>query len=63
VVIGKPQAPPTQLPAQYPIFLDQVRPHLPVAAVHPASDNEKQDSERRDVDHDRELTSQAWFRR
>ena len=62
VVIGEPQAPPTQLPPQHPILLDQVRQHLPLPAVQPAGDSKEQHVERRDVDHGRELTSQPRSR-
>ena len=58
VVIGQPQPPPTQLPPQDPILLHQVRHHLPLPAVQPASDSKQQHVEGRDVDHVRELTSQ-----
>ena len=51
VVIGEPEAPPTQLPPQDPILLDQVRQHLALPPVQPAGDREQQHLEGRDVDH------------
>jgi hypothetical protein len=33
VIISKPQAPPAQLSPQHPILFDQVRHHLPFAAI------------------------------
>ena len=58
VVIGEPHASPTQLPSQHPILFDQVRQDLPLPAIQPAGDGEEQYLERRDVDHERELTAQ-----
>ena len=57
VVIGESETPPTQLPPQDPILLDQVRQHLALLLVQPAGDREQQHLEGRDVDHVRELTS------
>jgi hypothetical protein len=59
VVLGEPQAPPADLPPQHPILFDQVREHLSLSEVQPAGDREEQHSERRDVDHEPELTSTA----
>ena len=59
VVIGESEAPPTQLPPQESILFDQVRQHVPVLPVQPAGDREQQDLEGRDVDHVRQLTSDA----
>jgi hypothetical protein len=57
VVIGESEAPPTQLPPQDTILLDQVRQHLALPLVQPAGHRDQQHLEGRDVDHVRELTS------
>ena len=54
VVISEPHAPPTQLPPQHPILLDQIGERLTLAAVQPAEDGEEQHSDGRDVDHKRD---------
>src|SRR5215218_9757752 len=41
VVIGESQAPPTQLPPQNPILLDQVREHLALPPVQPTGHREQ----------------------
>jgi hypothetical protein len=51
VVISEPQAPPTQLPPQKAVLLDQVSDHLPLAALQPAGEDQEQQLEGRDVDH------------
>jgi hypothetical protein len=51
VVIGEPRSPSTQLPAQHSILFDQVRQDLPLLAVQPAGDSQKQHAVSRDVDH------------
>lgn len=51
VVIGEPQAPPTQLPPQHSILFDQVCQYLPLLAVQPTGDGQEQHAESRDVDH------------
>jgi hypothetical protein len=57
VVIGESEAPPTQLPPQDPILLDQVRQHFALPPVQPAGHREQQHLEGRGVDHVREPTS------
>jgi len=41
VVIGEPEAPPTDLLPQDPILFDQVRQYLPLSPVQPAGDREQ----------------------
>jgi hypothetical protein len=57
VVIGEPEAPPTQLLPQDPILFDQVRQHLSLTPVQPPGDREQQHLDGRDVDHVWELTA------
>ena len=57
VVIGDPEAPPTQLLPQDPILFDQVRQHLSLTPVQPPGDREQQHLDGRDVDHVWELSA------
>jgi hypothetical protein len=63
VVIGQPHAPPTQLPPQHPILFDEVRDNLPLATIQPGGEADEQELEGRDVNHERERTSQPQYRR
>ena len=55
VVVREAQPPPAQLPAEEAILLDQVREHLSLPLIQPGRDGDKQQLERRDVNHDPSL--------
>jgi hypothetical protein len=63
VVIGQPQPPPTNLPAEEAILIDQIGERLPLAAIEPAGDGEEQPAKDRHVDHEWKLISLTGFTR
>ena len=59
IVIGEPQAPPTDLPPEEAILFDQIGERLPLPAIEPTDDGEEQQPKNRHVDHERELISRT----
>jgi hypothetical protein len=59
VVVRPPQAPPTDLPPQNAVLFNKIGERLTLPAIQPAADGEEQQLDDRNVDHERELTSQS----
>ena len=63
VVIGQPQALPTQLPPEQTVLFDQLGQGLPLAALQPASQHHQQHLKGRGIDHEQELIARLGRRR
>ena len=58
VIVRKPQATLTDMFPQEAILFDQIGERLPLPAIEPTGDGQKQQAKDRHVDHERELISQ-----
>jgi hypothetical protein len=61
VVFGDPQASPSDLPPENPIFFNQIGECVPLLPIEPTGHTQEQKSKDRYVDHERKLTSGPRF--